>query len=277
MKSRDITRLAVLATAGVAFGVTAHAATTSYSAGDLFIGFTKTGSSSDYLVDIGQASNFTSQTSWTTVTLSLGNVATDLAATFGSDWATNSAVSWGVVGTTHLSTVGGDGPRTVYASKNGESWTNYVNNTGWKDASTTSLSTADSRITTLAGAYAGKTSTANSSVGIVQTSVSTAGNDAFASYQPGGANATGGASNESFAFFNPSILGSNAGGISADTLGIFRLVPISGSTPPASPVGDFTINSEGSISFTAVPEPASVSLGLAGATLMLARRRRGRK
>jgi len=259
-------RIAGAVMIGSAFTMAANAATTSYSTDDLFIGFTQTGTNSDYLVDIGQASNFTSQTPSTTVTLSLGNIAADLTSIFGTGWATDSTVSWGVVGTTRLSTVGSDAPHTVYASKLGDALTT----TPWNDAA--SLSTPDARIASMATAYNGKTSTSNSLVGLIQNNISTAGNNAFASYQPGGANATGTASGVSFAYFNPTILGKSASGIDTTTLGLFRMV--SGNSNPGTPVGNFSISSDGSVSFEAVPEPASATLGLIGSVLMLIRRRR---
>ena len=271
MKSHNIIRIAGMAAVGMAFAMNARAATTSYSTDDLLIGFVKSGSAKDYVIDVGQASNFTGQT-WTpqSLTIIIGNIGADLAATFGNGWATDSTISWGVVGTTRASTVGSDGPYTVYASKDGEAYTNFVNSTGWGTYSQNQLSGAASRITSAGSAYSGKSSTANSNVGVVQNNISTAINSAFASYQPGGANATNGAAGLSFDLFSPSILGSNASGISADTLGLFQMAP----NQLAQPVTDFTISSAGVISYTSVPEPASVSLGLLGATLAFVRRRR---
>jgi hypothetical protein len=267
MITNKFARIAGVAMVGAAFSMTANAVTTAYSTDDLFIGFTQAGNSKDYLVDIGQASNFTGQSAGTTVTLSLGNISADLVTVFGSGWATDSSVSWGVVGTTRLSTVGSDAPHTVYASKSGDS--SVI--TPWNDAA--SLATPDARIATMASAYNNKASTANSSVGLIQNNVATASNNAFASFQPGGANATGASANVSFSYFNPTILASNAGGIDATTLGLFRLV--SGDNNPGTAVGNFSISNGGSVSFvTAVPEPASISLGLVGATLLMVRRRR---
>ncbi len=210
---------------------------TSYTTDDLFIGFTQSGNNNDYLIDIGQASNYVGKSAQT---LAVGNIAADLSYVFGSGWATDPTISWGIAGTTHISVVGGDGQHTVYASRQGASAT------PWSKQAT--LSTPDARITTMAGAYNGKTSTANSTVAIIQTNIGTTTNDAWASYQPGGSNATGGASNVSFSLFNPSILAGGTNGIT-DTgaqLSLFRLTPNTATTT----VGTFAINSSGVITFT---------------------------
>ena len=227
----------------IAASLTAHAGTpttTTYNTDDLFIGFSQNGNNSDYLVDIGQASTYREATS--TITLSLGNIAADLTAVFGSGWATDGTVSWGIAGTTHLSTVGSDPAHTIYASRKG------ATATPWKDAA--SLSTPDSRITSMATAYNGKTYTSNSQVGLIQNSISTQQNNAWASYQPGGANATGTSAGVSFSYFNPTILASSTNGITDTTakLAVFRLV--SGDTNDGVAIGTFSINSSGTVTFT---------------------------
>ena len=258
MINKKFTRLAGAAIVGAAMTMGAHAATT-YTADDLFIGFTKAGSNQDYLVNIGQASNYSAGTLgyFNQITLSVGNADADLKVVFGDNYASDSTVLWGVVGTTRLSTVGTDPAHTVYASQGG----NSIDTPAWGNIG--SLSTADSRIDAMASAYKNKTSTVNSSVGIVQNNVGTASNNAFASYQPGGANATGAASNLSFAFFNPTILAPVT-----STLGLYRLTPGGSSVS----IGTFGL-SNGAIGY-AVPEPTSAALGLIGTVLMVVRRRR---
>jgi len=244
---------------GVAMTMAANAATTAYSSDDLFIGFTKAGSTQDYIVDIGQAANYNSLAPNTTVALSIGDTNADLVAVFGG----TTGVSWGVIGTTHLDTVGTDPAHTIYASKAGDALTS----TPWNTASASTLASSDTRIYTMANAYSGQTSSANSLVGLIQNNISTASNHAFASYQPGGANATGGASGTSFAYFNPTILNNVSG-----TLALYQLQPGSG---PSNALGTFALDSlTGGITYTTVPEPTSTALGLIGTVLMVARRRR---
>ena len=232
--------MAFLATGSVVCAGTPTA--TTYTADDLFIGFHKTGNASDYLVKIGQASTFTS-----TQTLSLGDIASDLKAVFGDSWATDSTIKWGVVGTTKLLAVGSDPAHTIYASKQG----NASTTTPWNTGSSSTLSTGDAKIAGMTSAYNGKLSTANSSVGLIQNSIDTAINGAYASYQPGGANATAAASGLSFALFNPTIEASSTSGItdSSATLAVYRLVP-SAIIAPATAVGTFSIDSSGTVTFT---------------------------
>lgn len=242
MKSATRSILAILAPiASLAIGSVACADTTTYTSDDLFIGFHKAGNTSDYLVKIGQASTFTS-----TKTLSLGDIATDLSDTFGGGWATDPAIKWGVIGTTRLSPVGSDSVHTIYASKQG----NTSTATPWNTGSSSTLSTSDAKIASMTSGYLGKTSTANSSVGLIQNNIDTAANIAYASFQVGGSNATNGASGLSFALFNPTIEASSPSGITDNSasLAVYRLAP--GAIAPASAVGTFSIDSSGTVTFT---------------------------
>jgi len=237
--------MAFLAIGSIAYAGTPTA--TTYTADDLFIGFHSAGSTSDYLVKIGQASTFT-----TTRTLSIGSIALDLTAVFGSGWASDSTLKWGVIGTTRLSTVGSDPAHTIYASRQG----NASTATPWNTGSINYLTTADAKIASMASAYISKTSTANSTVGLIQNNIGTAANTAYASYQTGGANATGAAANLSFALFTPSIEASSASGItdSSASLAVYRLAP--GAVAPATAFGTFSINSSGTVTFTAATTSA---------------------
>jgi len=258
MTNKRFTQFAGAALVGAAMTMAANAATTSYSSDALFIGFTKAGSSQDYIVDIGQASNYSASRVGgnVTITLSVGDTNSDLVAAFGG----TSGVSWGVVGTTHLDTVGTDPAHTVYGSKAGNAWVS----TPWSTGSPSALATPDSKITTLAVNYAGASSTINSSVGVIQSNVSLASNYAFASYLAGGANTN---ATTSFAYFNPTIENNLTG-----TLALYQLKPGSGAS---TAVGTFAFNpSTGAITYTSVPEPTSAALGLIGTVLMVLRRRR---
>jgi len=203
------------------------------------------------------------------MTLSLGSIGSDLVSIFGSEWATDSTVKWGVAGTTHLSTVGADVAKTIYASRAGnvESASRTVGTaTAWNNAAV--LSTPDSKISSMASSYRDKSSTANSDVGLIQANISTSANNAYASYQPNGVNT--GTGNLAFGYFNPTIEGSVT-----SSLALFRL--LQGNTDPANAVGTFAISGSGTsatISFEAVPEPASVALGLLSSMMLMTRRRR---
>jgi len=217
--------------------------TTTYSAGDLFLSFRQTGNNSDYLVNIGQASLYTGATS--SITLTIGDIATDLSTVFGSGWNTDNTVFWSVSGTNHLTvTNGGNDPvRTLYASK----MSSGSGTTPW--TCSFSLSSADSKMASMATAYKSKSSTANSSVGLIQNNVSTSSNNAYASYQSGGVNV--GAGNLSFTYFNPSVEAASGSGITTTTLNLYR-VP-EGSANPGMLGGSFTITSAGTVTFTPAP------------------------
>src|SRR5437868_5371028 len=85
----------MLALAGLALiASSAKAATLTYNDGDLFIGFVN-GGTQDYVIDVGQASLFTTTSQ---LTLSVGATNTDLTSTFGGSWYGSSTVLWGGAG-----------------------------------------------------------------------------------------------------------------------------------------------------------------------------------
>ena len=87
----------ILAATAVALAtvVTASAVTTTYNDGDLLLGFRATsGSTVDYVVDLGQGFNFDNS-----FTFSTTGIAADLAANFGAGWASSSTLKWSVFGT----------------------------------------------------------------------------------------------------------------------------------------------------------------------------------
>ena len=73
-----LTIKALFLTAGVASLLqTADAAPLVYNAGDLFLGFRSSSSTTDYLIDIGQASIYRDAPLGTAFTLSIGNIGAD--------------------------------------------------------------------------------------------------------------------------------------------------------------------------------------------------------
>ncbi len=231
----------------LAITATTHGATTTYAGGDLLLGFRQTGNTSDYLVNIGQASLYTGATSSKTIS----SLASDLVAVFGSDWASAGNVFWSVSGTNRLvmTTANSDPGNTMYATRisTGSAWTSAF-----------AQGTPVSGMWSVATAYKGKASTANNPSGLIQNNIGTSTNNAYASYQPSGVNA--GAGNLAFGYFNPSIEGNSSNGISTTTLNLYRLAE--GSADPGTLVGTFTISSGGTVTFT----PAVTSAFAAWAT-----------
>jgi len=250
------------ALAGIAFSMaTASAATVGTPVNnDLFVAFRATdgtGATTSYIVKLGAYSTVTaSSNSNLNTTLNLGNIAADLSATYGSDWATSENVTWSVFG------IGASGSNTIYGSKQqtaigvpSQDWTALD---GTERSSTrTSISNVINGI----GGYAGSNSTSNSLVGVLQANSNSVTSYA---YQVGtGATDFGSLSGWS------SIEAQSATGIANTGLDLYRIDGNGVTTR-----GYFTINNSGIIGFNAVPEPTSALLGLVGAGVLLARRSR---
>jgi elongation factor P hydroxylase len=231
---------AIAAIVGQLLCVGAEAATTSYNDGDVFMGFRATsgaGITKDYVVNLGPASQFTSLSSGTTITLSLGNIGADLTAVFGPDWYTRqdpgggSAVLWSIVGA-QVFAGNGDPDNTIYPSN-----TNIV---PWNRDFDSSQSFTAGLIDSMRFAYQGLSSTANSPVALIQNVTDA---NSYASFQPGGVNSSG----ISFQTYDPTI----EAGVS-QSLYLDRLIPLTGLTvTPGTLEGVFQISSTGTVTFTA--------------------------
>jgi hypothetical protein len=240
--------MALIASRAVA-QVTVH-----YTDGDLFLGFRSTDGTQDYLVDIGQPDQFVNAPPGSTILITNPS-SIDLANVFGSDWYTRidpntgrSAVLWAWVGG-RLFGSGGDVDNTLYSSNpTGVPWPRRSDSS---QAGTTSLT--DAQGTT----YDGNTSTNNCPTCIIQSDSSS---NSYASFQPGGPNSGG----ISFQTWNPR----NEGGPGL-TLTFDRIVP--SSTGGASQdLGTLQLMTNGTVLFTAVPEPSSLASISLGAGLLLA-------
>ena len=267
--------LALLAPSG-------HAQVNTYNEGDLLLGFEEPGVAYDYVVDLGSIANFItlSQTPGTTditTAYSLGGIAADLSATFGSGWATNSAtqgdnVQWGIIGASDKNVSATFGAYTLPADTLFETRAEFTPGSGSTaptESSSSLQKTVDGKILNSLGAAFNNTSTtANSSVATVEpTSVS-----------------------NNWSSFGPqSTVGSWANNIEQPTSGAFigatnsqldlyELLPTnSGGSGQGTELGSFTLDSSGDLSFTsaAVPEPSTyAAIGLGAAFLLFFRRSR---
>lgn len=259
--------LSMAAIAAAICGWTAGEATaqtqTSYTAGDLFVGFRATdnfGASQNYLINIGQASTYRDLTAGTTINLSLGNIGVDLTGLYGSDWHMRDDVFWSVSGgNTSSSTVSGDSARTAYYS-------NYGGGPAWDRLGFSGSASSNGAFQSQSLRYIQSPigdpilSTANSSVGVIQTATTS---NSYGSFQVEGNQTAaygrfGGGGENSFA------VGGVAG--TGNELSLYRLetIPFGGpATAPGEYLGYFSINSSGLVSFTAVPEPGTIGLALA--------------
>ncbi|BCU79485.1 hypothetical protein [Luteolibacter sp. LG18] len=268
MKLQSKTLRAILfAIAGVALGaVTARGSVVvaAPASGDIFVAFRATdgqGSSTSYIVNVGQYSQFRDATPGSTITLNVGNVGADLVATYGEDWNTRGDVSWGIFGVSP-----GASP-TLYASK--EQATVGVQSDPWIGLSAANRTSTANQITPVLqgiGGYQGSTSTDNSNFGVLQTNSSSA-----SSYfkQVG----TAGTSDFGTLSGWNSIEGNFGDGTAGTALDLYRI----GSTGVTTP-GYFTISDTGVLSFTStvtpVPEPTVTVIAAAGLLLGVSRRRR---
>jgi len=238
-------------------GISSASAALTAQNGDLFIAFRASsgqGSDVSYIVNVGKASNYATATG--TINLSVGNTGADLAATFGSGWATRSDLSWGVYGVTTAAS------NTLYASKERDSV--FVQTTPWSVITTANRGSVGSAIDSVTNnafnGYVILDPTGNSSVAGIQSNLPGSGYN----YQVTGNSTTdfGSLSNWS------SIEGDFANGASGTVLDLYRF------TNSTTYLGSFSISNTGQISFAAVPEPTVSLLGAAGAVALLGRRRR---
>jgi len=279
MKKTKILSIGLLAAAAALFAPYARAGNVTVNTGDLLLGFENpngTGAASDYVVDLGPASYFIGLSAGTynlTSTLSLGNIAADLSATFGSSWATNSAtqgqnVQWGVVGDT--GTVGGN---------------TGVGGTFGLPKDTIFLTVAE--YTPGGGSTAPANSSASAqngwltSINQFETTVSTSGTTANSS------KATVTSSSETNAWSTKIPTGFTTGlnveqptsgtyiGPTNSELDLYELVDSNATGAGTKLLGSFTLDSSGNLDFTAVPEPSTYAmLGMSGIAILVLYRRR---
>lgn len=247
MKLKNLVTTALLAIASFAIVTPAEAATTTYNNGDLFLGFRATGgtgASTDYLLDIGQPTQFDH-----TFTLMLGNIAADLSATYGSSWYSRTDLLFAVAGGEIVENL-------LYATKpTATPWNRAFDQSGGSQA-----------FASIGTGYDAKTSTTNSPVAILQL---TSADNSYASWQIGGEHSP----TTSFQFFPSSTEKPVAQSLYFDKL-------IEGANTPGQLLGSFSIANTGDVTFTAVPEPSTVATLAVGTMFLLltaARRRNATK
>jgi hypothetical protein len=253
---KRLTPLLGLAAAGLA-GLSATAQQFNYNNGDLILDFSKAGSA-DLEVDIGNVSQFTSQTPGTTVTVGGYSINSQLLSTFGGSL---SGVQFSVFGTDANTPVD---YLTLRRS------TPSVQNPAPGDFTSSKLNTVSSDIQGIIGSGASKgilpwsagnpaDPVANTTTAVVIPTSGVAAVNSFSSLY----NASGGLKS---ALAAPGIVNTAGTGSVSD---LFAYAG-AGSSTPSTFLGDFSFNTDGSVSFStvAVPEPATYGL-LAGAGLLM--------
>jgi len=279
MKIRHPLAVSLLALAGTAFiqpNISAQVPVT-YNPDDLILAFRTTGAStpaaSDYLVDLGPASNFTGSALGSQISLNLafnlGDIQADLVGLFGANWFDRSDLFWSISGTSGSTAVGGDPLRTLYASR--EEDILGIQSSPWLRANGSAQAGPTNKLASLGAGFAADAgnpnlSTANSNVAIIQA-IGAA--NSYASFQTGGS---------SFSYFSPTIEGDFGDGAGGTVLDLYRLAPGSGATIGVAGdyVGSFTIDSSAQLTFNAgvVPEPSSAVIVAAGTGMFGLIRRR---
>ena len=210
--------------------------TVHYNDGDIFIGFRATGgtgSSMDYLVDIGQPSQIMNGLG--------GPMAADLVNTFGSDWYTRidpvthqPAVLWSIVGGRYLAG-GGDPTHTLYATN--------PSPTPWPRHSNSTQGVPMGDIRSMEINYDGNPSTVNNPRAVIQVALD---QNSYAYFQPGGV----GSGDISFQNWNPTIEG-----YPSTTLTVCRIIPGIG---PSQILGTLSLSNMGVVTFGGPPRAPTV-------------------
>ncbi|MDB6153468.1 MAG: hypothetical protein JWL90_1921 [Chthoniobacteraceae bacterium] len=240
MKIKRLVPLALLALAGSQAGA---AVVSNYQSGDIFLGVRVsggTGQASSYLVDLGADTKFTNATGTFTLT-SLGNLGADLQSLYGANWSSRADLSIGIFGAL------GSGPAaTLYASRQRLSL--EIASEPWPLLNNSGRSGTLSEINSVRNAYNGKNSTSNSPFAITQSNDSSSASYNFQVATPGVLDFGGSSQWDS-------IEATGTGGIINTALDLYRISPSAVTSP-----GYFTINDAGALTFTVVPEPASLLL-----------------
>ena len=272
------TAVAVLAAAAV-LATSAQAAGTqvSYTSGDLFLGFEVSGGSSDYVVNLGLANQFSGATTPLTFQLSTA----DLSSVFGTSWATNSGTSadvqWGVIGNDQNN---GAGVGTQTGNTDGKSvWytlgetVSGTPNTAPSALGASSLNVISNKIKNLdsatSGGFNGKTSTSDTTNAIEESA--TAANS-WTSFSPG--TYSGGTAFGIGTEIEQASSGNNTGPTDS-VLDLFQ----ANSGQTANLLGEFSLSSSGVLTFDpaqslAVPEPSAYALGITALVLFGVLKRR---
>ncbi len=251
MKNNNILTKSLAAIVAVTLvGQAAYAA--NYSTGDLLLGFrapSGTGSTKNVVVNLGQASTYRSISGTVDVVAGTSATETDLKAQFGNSW-TDGHVVWGITGTSGISGAGGDPAKTLYATRAVPSTGGVATGhpTAWTRQSPTSQGVTTSKLGSFATGY--QTYTLSSNGGAIENKADV---NSYGSFQPGGT-PVGNNNGISFASFNPSTESTFDGTFSAVEL--FRMTPGSGA---GQYVGTFTLNTDGTLSFTAPAKASKVS------------------
>lgn len=270
----------------------ASAVLTTYTAGDIFLGFRQGSASNTLAVNLGLLSKFLTPalggtaTAGSSFNLQFGvipntstpvtNLNADLTAVFGSSWASNSSngtsVRWSVSGLTNNdfdnTPINGYNARTILVTKartNPAAQSAVLGSVIQDNFAGEFDSFANSNI---AGGFVGQNSTANSSVAFIGAKSDANNYDT----RLGSSGSFGLGANRRI-----EQLASGANQGPTNSVLDFYLAPTAGSTLATSNtyLGNFSLNSAGELTFNVVPEPSTWALlALSGLVFTILLRRR---
>jgi hypothetical protein len=235
---------------GLSLAATQFAGAASYTTGDLLLGFRALGGDGatiNYVVNVGAASAYRDGTISGTVTV--GDIATDLAVIYGADWYTRTDVQWSVVGSpSNTSTVNGDPSKTIYYTiPNGSSTSGLAMGSTLRGTASTNMVALERGTTGFAS-----TSYTNATTSAYAKVTDTTSASSWTSYMNGGAN-VGGRTVDFDAF-------AEVEGLPGTSLGFYRSSTASAGTF----LGTFHLSSSGTLTFT--PATTSVTYSTWAAT-----------
>lgn len=226
-----------------------------YNSGELFLGFRTAEGATNYLVNIGNVSQFANLAPGSSVTVNTGgNIAVDLATAFTPAWFTSGEVLWGIYGGSWSEAAGDN--NVLYATRARS--TADTQSLPWTRRGDIAQSFSVGDLKALAQYYTNSGNpTANSTKGTFQSSSNP---DSWATYV---------SANSDFR------LGGSVEGDIISVLDLYQINPATGANQPGTLLGTLTISSDGVITFTAVPEPSTVLLmAISGLAFVIFIRRR---
>lgn len=276
-------RTALLAAVALTSGTAlADTALTTYNNGDLFIGFRQTGVTNTLVVKAGAAAQFLPANLGGTwdgnpfkITFGLipgsasvvDDLSADLIANFGVDWAENftdgTGVRWGVVGITSNNQdnvpINGYNARTAFVTKARTNPTVQSTTFASSDLDNFAVGFSSFAFGLGGGSYVNQNSTENSSAAFIGDGSQTNNWN------------TKILANGTFGLGSGRVVEQlNSGTFQGTTNSVLDLyvLPFAGSSITAARTytgGSFTLNSQGELTYSAVPEPGSAALVAAGA------------